>query len=129
MSGIRILSVGQCGYDGARIGREIGRRLGAEVVAVDTHDEARSELEGGGFDLVLVNRVGDLDGAPGLGLIAALKADRATSGVPVMLVSNYAEAQAEAVRAGALPGFGKSELGSERVATLIEQALAASRAR
>ena len=31
--------------------------------------------------------------------------------VPVMLVSNYEDAQREAVAKGALPGFGKAALG------------------
>jgi hypothetical protein len=40
-----------------------------------------------------------------------------------MLVSNYAEAQAAAVAAGAVPGFGKREIGQPRVAQLIREAL------
>jgi hypothetical protein len=40
-----------------------------------------------------------------------------------MLVSNYAEAQAEALAAGAVPGFGKRELGQPRVVQLIREAL------
>jgi hypothetical protein len=40
-----------------------------------------------------------------------VKEDDALAKVPVMLVSNYAAAQAEAVAAGAVPGFGKSSLG------------------
>ena len=43
--------------------------------------------------------------------------------VRLMLVSNYAEAQAEAVAEGALPGFGKRELGSPKVLELIRDAL------
>ena len=40
-----------------------------------------------------------------------------------MLVSNYEDAQASAVEAGALPGFGKSELRGERVKRLLAEAL------
>jgi hypothetical protein len=40
-----------------------------------------------------------------------------------MLVSNYPDAQAAAVAAGALPGFGKRELGSARIPELIRSAL------
>jgi hypothetical protein len=43
--------------------------------------------------------------------------------VKMMLVSNYPDAQAEAIAAGALPGFGKRELGSSRILTLIREAL------
>jgi hypothetical protein len=41
----------------------------------------------------------------------------------MMLVSNYADAQQAAVAAGALPGFGKRELGTPRVSQLIRDAL------
>jgi CheY-like chemotaxis protein len=124
----RILSVGQCGFDGARLRRELGSALGAEVVAADTHDEARDLLRQAAFDLVLINRVGDLDGAPGLDLIRSLKADAATAPVPVMLVSNYADAQDEAIRAGAAPGFGKADLGAPRALVAIRRALGATAA-
>jgi len=43
--------------------------------------------------------------------------------VKTMLVSNYPDAQQAAVQAGALPGFGKRELGSPRVPELIRAAL------
>ena len=123
MARVRILSVGQCGMDHGQIGRALGRPLDAEVIAADTHEDAGRQLAGGVFDLVLVNRVGDLDGAPGLEFIRALKADPATVGVPVMLVSNYPDAQAEAVSAGAAPGFGKSDLRTERALEPVRAAL------
>ncbi len=112
--------------DHGQIGRALARPLDAEVIAADTHEHARRLLGASGFDLVLVNRVGDLDGALGLHLIRALKADPATAEVPVMLVSNYPEAQAEAVSAGALPGFGKSDLSSGRALAAIRPALSDS---
>ena len=37
-------------------------------------------------------------------------------------ISNYPEAQAEAVAAGALPGFGKAELHDPRTAELLRSA-------
>lgn len=122
----RILSVGQCGYDHGQIARQLGKHLDAEVANAATHAQALAALKSQGFDLVLVNRVGDADGAPGLDLIQTLKSDPATAAVPVMLVSNYADAQAEAVALGALPGFGKSELGSgapERLRTALAAVL------
>jgi len=106
----RILDVGQCGADHPAISGMLRKAFDAEVDGADTHKEALDALRAGRFDLVLVNRVGDLDGASGLSLIRAIKADPALAETPVMLVSNLADAQAEAVAAGALPGFGKSEL-------------------
>ncbi len=120
---VRILSVGQCGMDHGQIGRALSRPLDAEVMAADTHEDARRQIAAGVFDLVLVNRVGDLDGAPGLDFIRDLKADPATASVPVMLVSNFPDAQAEAVSAGALHGFGKSDLGTARALEPVRAAL------
>ncbi|RMH12176.1 MAG: hypothetical protein D6695_07440 [Planctomycetota bacterium] len=64
--------------------------------------------------LALINRV--LDGQfgtdSGIELIRSLT--RRGVSMKLMLVSNYPEAQAEAVQAGALPGFGKAEVQSEQ---------------
>jgi len=121
----RILSVGQCGLDHASLTRALGQAFAAQVTAADTHAEALRALRGGPFDLVLVNRIGDRDGARGLDLIRTLKADSGLASLPVMLVSNYPEAQAEAVELGALPGFGKSALGEPRTRELLAAALGA----
>jgi CheY-like chemotaxis protein len=119
----RVLSVGQCGYDHKVIARNLEAAFDAQVTGADTAGEALDRLRSERFDLVLVNRVGDLDGAPGLDLIQALKADPALAELPVMLVSNFADAQSRAVALGALPGFGKSELEKpatrERIAHLL----------
>jgi CheY-like chemotaxis protein len=53
-----------------------------------------------------------------------MKADPELSAVPVMLITNYAEYQQQAVAAGALAGFGKKELYNEetqeKLATLLK---------
>jgi two-component system chemotaxis response regulator CheY len=107
----RVLSVGQCGYDHGSISRALRAGFGADVVAAGTAAEALQTLRGGGFDLVLVNRVLDDDGTRGVDLVRALKADPDLAAVPVMLVSDLKTARDEAVGLGALPGFGKSDLG------------------
>ncbi len=106
----RILSVGQCSFDHGMITRHLRMIYGAEVVAADTVGQALVSLRAGNFDLVLVNRIFDGDGTPGVDLIRAIKADHELAGIPVMLVSNYEDAQAEAQAVGALPGFGKTDL-------------------
>ncbi|HEX6986194.1 MAG TPA: response regulator [Planctomycetaceae bacterium] len=111
----RVLSVGQCVPDGTAIKSFLKQRFGAVVQAADTADEAMAMLHNGPFDLVLVNRVFDADGGSGLELVRAVKANPTTGKIPVMLVSNYAEAQQKAVEHGAEPGFGKAQLGSEEV--------------
>jgi two-component system chemotaxis response regulator CheY len=104
------LSVGQCAFDHRAITRHLERTFGAEVFGADSFDEAIEAIRSEPFALVLVNRISDLDGAPGLDLIRRLKADPRLALVPVMLVSNYPDAQREAEALGALPGFGKSDL-------------------
>jgi two-component system chemotaxis response regulator CheY len=111
MAGKRVLSVGQCGADHGGITRALRQAFGAEVVAAHGADEALQQLRHGEYALVLVNRVLDADGSDGVDVVRAVKADEALRRVPVMLVSNYDDAQAEAVTAGAEPGFGKAALG------------------
>ena len=109
-----VVSVGQCGYDNSRIAslvRSIDPAIGFQTT--DTADETLELLNdlGERAALVLVNRVFDLDGASGMALIESIK--QPNSGfdeVPVMLVSNYEQSQAEAIAHGALPGFGKAGL-------------------
>ena len=110
----RVLNVGQCGFDHGSIARHLKAGYGAEVTAADSAGAALTSLRAGGFDLVLVNRVFDADGTKGVDLIRALKADPELASIPVMLVSDYAEAQEEAAGLGALPGFGKGAVRSGR---------------
>lgn len=119
----RILSVGQCGYDHGNISRHLARRFRAEVDGADTVDDALARLRSADYDLVLVNRVLDADGSRGTELIRTLKSDPDLAALPVMLVSNYPQAQAVAVALGALPGFGKSELSDPRALERIQAAL------
>jgi len=119
----RVLSVGQCGMDHGRIARYLRNTFGAGVDDADTAAEALDALRAGGVGLVLVNRILDADGSPGLDLIRAIKSDPALAGTPTMLVSNYPEAQREAAALGALPGFGKADVGREEARAALEAAL------
>ena len=119
-----VLSVGQCGFDSPAIARVVRRALGADVIRAHTFPEAMAALRSTPVDLVLVNRVTDADGTSGLDLIRQIVGDPAFAGVPVMLVSDYAEAQQNAVATGAAPGFGKSDfrsgLAEERLKAALE---------
>jgi len=106
----RVLDVGQCSPDHWSIKHLVEGELGGEVVQAHHLADALELLRGGDFDLVLVNRKLDADYSDGLEVIRQIKADPQLAGTPVMLVSNYPEYQAEAVAAGAEPGFGKAEL-------------------
>lgn len=120
----RVLSVGQCVPDQSAITAFLRREFAAEVQVAGTADEAMSMLFAGPFDLVLVNRVFDEDGESGLDFVKAMKADPTAGKVPVMLVSNYADAQKRATDAGAEPGFGKAQLGAAEVAERLRAFLA-----
>jgi CheY-like chemotaxis protein len=113
MTGPRVLSVGQCAFDHNRIARHLEQSFRAQVLGVSTFDEALDALRSERYDLVLVNRVNDHDEAPGLDLIRIVKDEAGLAEVPVMLVSNYPEAQDAAQALGALPGFGKADLASK----------------
>jgi CheY-like chemotaxis protein len=111
MSKKRILSVGNCAADHAAITRAIQQHWDAEVISAATADDIFKEFTGAAIDLLLVNRVFDADGSDGVKVIGRLKEDARFRDVPVMLVSNYDDAQERAVESGAVRGFGKAALG------------------
>lgn len=106
----RVLSVGQCHMDTGIMDRFLRGHFDVSITGADTIVDALDLLRKSGSDLVLVNRQLDADGSEGTELIRAMKEDVALAGIPVMLVSNFPEAQANAQELGALPGFGKAEL-------------------
>jgi DNA-binding response OmpR family regulator len=108
----RVLSIGQCGFDHGQISALLRREFGAETVAAHTLQEAEHRLQGEPPALILVNRKLDIDGGDGMEIIGRLLKDEKSREIPVMLVSNYPQYQAEAGALGAQPGFGKSELGT-----------------
>jgi two-component system chemotaxis response regulator CheY len=121
MASPRVLSVGQCGFDSASIERLFSQEFSAEVESVDTGNDALGRMESETFDLVLVNRQLDRDGSSGVALLEKLHAQ--APDVPMMLVSDKPDAQAEAVAKGALSGFGKSALRNPETAQRIRAAL------
>ncbi len=118
-----VLLVGHCGPDSSYLKSAI--RHADRHVHVRMADDPRTlaaELDRG-TDLVLFNReLGyDFDGQMGVDWIRRLKAEYPN--LKTMLVSNYPDAQSAAESAGALPGFGKREIGSARVTELLRSAL------
>ena len=119
----KIVLVGHCGADSAYLRIAVGSAAkDATIVAADDSSDLNRALQDGA-DLVLVNRQLDY-GFPteeGVELIRSLREKHPN--LSYMLVSNYPEAQEAAVAAGALPGFGKREIGSPRVKELLRAAL------
>lgn len=105
----KVLNVGQCGMDGPAISRTLKTEFGCSVVDAESLQEARDVTDTQDFDLILVNRILDATGEEGLRLIRDFAADNDRP--PVMLVSNFADAQEAAQKAGGVPGFGKNDLG------------------
>lgn len=120
----RIALVGHCGPDSSYLRITVSRaKKGAQVFSADDSAELERILDEG-VDLLLFNRILDygFEETEGIEVIRKLRSKYPE--LKMMLVSNYPEAQAEAVAAGALPGFGKRDLGSSAVAERIRQALA-----
>ena len=102
--------VGHCGPDAIMLKTVVQRALpDANVELINDHDALDASLAG---DVVLlVNRELDGDfrtGTGGIDLIRHLTESAITA--PMLLVSNFEDAQAQAEAAGAMPGFGKSDL-------------------
>jgi hypothetical protein len=122
----KVALVGHCGPDSSFLRIAVSRaEKDVQVVAVDD-DSDLSRLLKDGVDLLLLNRQLDYGFSEdeGVALIRRLRA--AHPHVKTMLVSNYPDAQAAAVAEGALPGFGKRDMGTPRVAELIREALKSS---
>jgi hypothetical protein len=121
----RIVLVGHCGADESMLRSAIERAVGP-IPIERANDEGTLQTKADASSLMLVNRV--LDGwftsASGVALIQRLTQEHpGEAGPRLMLVSNYPEAQQQAMEAGALPGFGKSEQGSTQTAQLLREAV------
>ena len=119
----RILLVGHCGIDGPRLQSEISQFMDeADVLRINSDNDLRRACDEGA-DLLLVNRE-PLGFEPRLGqeLIRELKKEYPDQ--KCILVSDYEDAQQEASQAGALPGFGKADIGSPKFEQTVRQALA-----
>lgn len=105
----RILDVGQCPPDHSTIKSFLTKHFDCEIMQTHGPEDSLQELKSSDYDLVLINRKLDRDYSDGIEIIRQIKQDPATSGVAVMLVTNYPEHQDAAEAAGALRGFGKLE--------------------
>ncbi len=104
-----VLDVGNCDPDHASM-RRLLSHFGVEPDRVMSVDEAMTALSDKSYDLVLVNRLIFADGSDALPLIERMQADDRLKDTPVMMISNYADAQERAMAAGAKCGFGKGDL-------------------
>ena len=116
----RVVLVGHCNFDGPRLQQAI---QSPNIDVIRVNDEADLESAcAAGADLLLVNREPVGFDTDGLSIIADVHERFPEQ--KMMLVSDYPEAQADAVESGALPGFGKADLGSPKLMQTVKGALA-----
>ena len=119
----KILNVGQCDFDHSNISQALAQNFNVEVQRASTHDQAVQLASETSFDLILVNRLLDIDGSPGMDVLESLKSNPETKPTPVMIVSNYDDAQDKAVTAGAVRGFGKTALTAPETVLMLQEYL------
>lgn len=116
-----IVLVGHCGPDAFALQSAIrGFVPGADVRRINDGGELAGMM--GEVDLLVVNRVldGRFDTESGIEMIRGL----AENDPPAMLITNFAEHMEEAIKAGALPGFGKQTMRSAEAEAALHGALA-----
>ena len=117
---MKVLLVGHCLPDRVALSRAVRRAL-PEAAADGVNSDRALQKALGSASLLLVNRA--LDGRfsddDGVALIVRLVGAGAP---PMMLISDHADAQAAAVAAGALEGFGKAALRGESTAQRLRAA-------
>ena len=106
----KVLDVGQCNADHARITEFLTNEFDVEVTRAHSFDEAIKLAMDSPFDVILINRVVDADKSDGMAILHELKSQPSTAEVPIMIVSNFQEAQDMAVESGGVRGFGKAAL-------------------
>ncbi|MBA2113375.1 response regulator [Bremerella alba] len=109
----QVLDVGNCGYDHSSLKNLIERNFDAKVLQSHGPTDTLKMLREQSFALVVINRKLDRDHSDGMDILKDMKADEQLQDIPVLLLSNFEDAQANAQEVGAVPGFGKRDLGKE----------------
>ena len=122
----KVLDVGQCNADNYRISKLLQQHFDVQIDRSHSLTEATEAESNTAYDLILINRLLDADGSAGLDVLASLKVDPSSADIPVMVVSNYQDAQDLAVQRGAVVGFGKADLDSEAILAKLKQYLGES---
>lgn len=120
----RIVLVGHCNFDGPRLQEEIrAMPEGLEVVRVNDDADLQAVCEKG-ENLLLINREPVGFEEEGMDIVREL-CER-YPGQCVMLVSDHSDAQEQAVEAGAMFGFGKLDMGTQKLAEAVRRGLKGS---
>ncbi|QDT39087.1 response regulator [Stratiformator vulcanicus] len=115
MKSQRVLSVGQCAPDNMSLRSFLTETFDVSWDTADSKSQAIEMSKAEEYALVLVNRKLDADYSEGMEVLKAIKTAEETAETPVMIVSNFEDAQKTAVGVGAEYGFGKNEIGNDEV--------------
>ena len=123
------LAVGHCGPDGWMLRTAIQRSwpdATVESIGDEADLEALLAADSTGPAVLLVNRQldGRFEAADGIDLIR--NRHEPGSDRVWVLISNFEDAQSEAIAAGAHPGFGKTALNNPDTTAVLESAVARS---
>jgi len=122
----RLALIGHCGFDSGSLA-QFAQDIAPEAEVVRINDQAGLDKVADDQTLLLINRVldGRFDiGGSGIELIQSLA--KREDAPPMMLISNYEDAQQEAEAAGALPGFGKSQIADQATRQRVAEAISAT---
>lgn len=123
----RLLDVGNCDPDHSTIRRMLTSHFDVDIDRVMFVDEAIKKMTVNQYDLVLVNRLIFADGSEGIELHSRVRDNPAVRPAPIMMISNFKEAQERSVFAGGVPGFGKNSVFDPSTRELLSQYLALAR--
>jgi len=116
-----ILVVGHCNVDGPRLVKELNRDFAeARVERINSREDLEAACSAGA-DLLLVNREPVGFETAGLEIIKDVRQKYPQA--KVMLISDFPDAQAQALLEGAVPGFGKSQMGTAGMSEAVGAAL------
>ena len=116
--------VGHCGPDSSFLRMAVASAAPGTIITMADSDAEVERAIADGTDLLLFNRVLEVgfEDDDGVALLRQTKEKHPEQ--RVMMVSNFPETQEQAEAAGALPGFGKRQIGSDvakqRLASALE---------
>ena len=120
----KIALIGHCGPDSSYLKAIIHKAAkDATILFADSDEELNTVLQQD-VDLLLFNRELGYGFSDSLGVNSIARLRASNYKAKMMLISNHPDAQEAAVNVGALPGFGKREIGTPRVLKLLQEALA-----
>jgi DNA-binding response OmpR family regulator len=117
-----VLIIGHCDLDNPQITSLIEKTFSVKTTRLKMLEKAVESLEKQDYDLVIINRIGAFDQESGLELIKAIKQDGRFK-MPLMMVTNYKDQMEEAIKCGAVLGYGKDRLHDKDTIELLSQYL------